>query len=191
MGLWAKLAGGAAVVGGAMTGNPALIAAGAGIIGNDITAEGANKAAGQLEDAATAARTDANARYDATAARQGQVYDQNRAAFDPFISLGQGVTPTLGSMVGLSLPAPRTLQELGTPGPVSAAPAPVQTGPTASQRPQAPIASSYAEGKREPRSLEALGRGLLLVASPDGSEKRWLTRREADRAIAAGGVEVG
>lgn len=191
MGLWAKLAGGAMAAVGAATGNPALIAGGVSIIGNDVTSEGANKAAGQLEDAATAARTDANQRFDATAARQAQVYDRDRAAFDPFIALGHGVTPTLGSMVGISLPAPRTLQQLGTPAAASAAPAPVSSPQAATTRPQAPIESSYQERKREPRSLEALGRGLVVIASPDGTERAWLTRREADKAIAAGGVEVG
>lgn len=176
-----------------MTGNPALISAGAGIIGAGVAAEGANKAAGQQVAAAEKAQADANTRYDATRAEQRGILDQSQANFAPYIGLGQGVLPTLGSMVGLQQQAAPAMNPTAATVP-TAAPVAAPTGvdamtmSPAQARAERQTASSY--GKREGMTLGRLG-GLVLVQSPDGSERRLLQRAKADQAIAAGATEVG
>lgn len=191
MGLWQKLAGVGLGITGAVTGNPALISAGAGIVSADIGAEGAKKAADQQIAAAEAARADANTRYDATRAEQRAIYDQSAAAFQPYIGLGHGALPNLAGMTGTTLPAinapstPQTLQELGTPAaaPPQAMP---RTESPADERARNRTMTSY-ENKRGLTLGELGGQGLVMVVSPDGTERRLLPRAQADIAIQAGG----
>lgn len=198
MGFWQKAAGFGVGLAGAVTGQPALIGAGASIIGADVTAEGAKKAAQQQMDAAEKARADANARYDATKQEQRAIYDQSSAAFQPFIGLGQGVLPNLGSMVGLSPAAtPTMIPNVTGTTPTGLEPAAVDTSGGVQSMTQAPAqaraerqtASAY--GKRGDGGLRLanLG-GLVLVQSPDGMEKQLLTRARADDALARGAREV-
>jgi hypothetical protein len=194
MGVWAKLGGIALGITGAVTGNPALISAGASVIGADIGAEGAKKAANQQIAAADAAKAEANARYDATRAEQRAIYDQSSSAFQPFIGLGQGALPNLAGMTGITMPAlsapstPQTLQELGTPAPQAQTAMPRTEAP-ADERARNRTMTSY-ENKRGLTLGELGGQGLVMVVSPDGSERRLLPRAQADIAIKAGGREM-
>lgn len=205
MGLWTKLAGIAVGGAGVVTANPALVLAGASIIGADVASEGAKKAGEQQAAGAEKAKTELDARYDQTRADQKATYDQSVQGFAPYQALGQGALPNLGAMVGLSPaqfapssaapPQGQTLGQLGAPAP-GATPAGQGVGVVAGAAPQQRAAMQTASSYQPPetkagRSLGQMGSGLVLVKSPDGAEQRYLTRREADRAVAAGGMEVG
>jgi hypothetical protein len=209
MSLWAKLGGIAVGAVGAATGNPLLIGAGVSIIGADVAADAGKKAADQQIAASERAQADTNTRYDAAAAQQKAAYEQSTAGFAPFTALGQGALPNLGAMVGLSpsqftpstaapttpaAPAPQTLGQIGAPGQGGVRnPGAGLVAPGTQQARAAGLSGSAYQGPetKAGRSLSQVGSGLVQVASPDGAEQRWLTRREADRAVAAGGKEIG
>lgn len=114
MGFWTKLAGIGLAAGGAISGNPGLIAAGGSMIAGDVKKESTKKAVEQ-QQAAT----------DKSTGILSQVHDRAQASFSPYVSTGQQAMLSLGDMVGLQRPQAQPMVPQQTLG---ALVAPQQTG---------------------------------------------------------------
>ena len=195
MGLWAKLgAVGAGVAAGVITGNPAIgVAVGGQLLSGAMGADSAKQAAEQQAAVTRDAQAQTDALYQGSRDEAKRVYETSTAAFQPYINLGHGVVPTLGSMVGLS----PTAASAATPAVAPQTPGePSTLGAMAERAAPRMAVERDAEdvGKRAARAT-ASGYGggggrMVMVKAPTG-ELSWANPVQAQRYVAAGAEIVG
>jgi hypothetical protein len=172
-----------------ITGNPAIgVAVGGQLLSGAMGADSAKKAAEQQAAATQEAQARTDALYQGSRDEARRVYETSTAAFQPYINLGHGVVPTLGSMVGLS---PTAAPSAATPVPGLTPSEPSTLGAIVERSaPRSAVERGGEDvGKRAARATASgyggAGGRAVLVKAPTG-ELSWANPVQAERYVAAG-----